>query len=83
MRKLKKGVADRGRILSNVKFAMLGLGDSNYDVFNGGAKKVEQALKKAGAKPFVPTALADDGTGFFAPWNLSLVPQTYILALWF
>ena len=63
LRRLKKAITAEGEVFSGVKYALLGLGDSNYDVFNGGCKKVEKLLKKAGARSFLPTALADDGIG--------------------
>jgi sulfite reductase alpha subunit-like flavoprotein len=41
----------------------LGLGDSNYDRFNGGIQQVEKYLTKLGATKLLPSILADDGIG--------------------
>ena len=48
---------------ANVKMLNLGLGDSNYDKFNGGIQQIEKYLTKLGCSKLLPTVLADDGIG--------------------
>ena len=58
-------------ILSEMRYALLGLGDTNYTNFAGGPKRLERAMKKQGATSFYETAFADDGTdleGTVEPW---------------
>ncbi|KAJ1916589.1 hypothetical protein H4219_003708 [Mycoemilia scoparia] len=55
----------------NLKYAILGLGDTNYSNFCNTAKVLDSQLKKTGAKEFYPKGLADDGTGLeetVDPW---------------
>ena len=61
LRYLKKKV--EGKQFPHVKYAMLALGDQNYDKFCGAGKALERYLEKAGCVPFMDTALADDGCG--------------------
>jgi sulfite reductase alpha subunit-like flavoprotein len=72
-----RGAAKGGSALAHVRYAMLGLGDTNYENFCQCAKKIDIALGKAGAKPFVPRGLADDGVGLdevVEPWIDALYP---------
>jgi sulfite reductase alpha subunit-like flavoprotein len=67
MRKAAKERALAGRL----QYAILGLGDTNYENFCGGAKKIESQLVKAGAVSFYDRGVADDGTGMeqvVEPW---------------
>jgi hypothetical protein len=41
-----------------------GLGDSNYDTFQGFPKKLFRRLTELGAKPFLPRKEADEATGY-------------------
>ena len=51
-----------GLPLSHVRFVMLGLGDSNYSTFCGGAKRIHRGLIQLGANEIVPVTLVDDAT---------------------
>lgn len=46
--------------LKNTKYAVFGLGDSNYTFFNQAAKKYDEVLAKAGAKRVVETGYGND-----------------------
>jgi len=46
--------------LAKLRFALLGLGDSNYSTFCGGPKKLFEELKRCGCDPFIPVRFADD-----------------------
>jgi sulfite reductase alpha subunit-like flavoprotein len=41
-----------------------GLGDSNYDTYQGFPKKLFARLTELGAKPFLPRREADEATGY-------------------
>ncbi|XP_022121118.2 NADPH-dependent diflavin oxidoreductase 1 isoform X2 [Pieris rapae] len=45
--------------LVNLKFGVIGLGDSSYDKFNFAAKKLHKRLLQLGAQPLLDTALCD------------------------
>ncbi|KAF8928530.1 hypothetical protein BGZ58_009598 [Dissophora ornata] len=71
LRKLK-GVG-----LTKAKYAILGLGDTNYDNFCQTAKKIDTRLQELGASPFYARGLADDATGLeevVDPWIKNLWP---------
>ncbi|KAF9920314.1 hypothetical protein FBU30_009888 [Linnemannia zychae] len=71
LRKLK-GVG-----LTKAKYAILGLGDTNYDNFCQTAKRLDTRLQELGATPFYPRGLADDATGLeetVDPWIQNLWP---------
>lgn len=63
-------------LLGNLRYALLGLGDTNYSTFCGGPKTLERGLKKLGATSFYPAGFADDGT------DLELVVEPWIEGLW-
>ncbi|KAF9181546.1 hypothetical protein BGZ51_005384 [Haplosporangium sp. Z 767] len=72
LRKLKGGVG-----LTKAKFAILGLGDTNYDNFCQTAKRLDTRLQELGATPFYARGLADDATGLeetVDPWIKNLWP---------
>eukprot|EP01063_Lacrimia_lanifica_P028331 TRINITY_DN4111_c0_g1_i3.p1 TRINITY_DN4111_c0_g1~~TRINITY_DN4111_c0_g1_i3.p1 ORF type:complete len:1850 (+),score=576.46 TRINITY_DN4111_c0_g1_i3:171-5552(+) len=59
----------------HVKFAMLCLGDQNYDRFCGAGKAVEAGLLAAGCTRLLPSGYADDGVGLelvIEPWRKEL-----------
>lgn len=63
--------------LSQVEYALLGLGDTNYTTFLGFPKAVEKQLKKLGAKQFYKSGWADDAVGLenvVDPWIENLWP---------
>ncbi|KAF9426910.1 hypothetical protein BGZ94_005810 [Podila epigama] len=71
LRKLK------GTGLTKAKYAILGLGDTNYDNFCQTAKRLDTKLQELGATPFYPRGLADDATGLediVDPWIKNLWP---------
>lgn len=45
--------------LNKLEYAVLGLGDSSYEIFCGAAVALEDILKQGGAKPFYETTLLD------------------------
>ncbi|XP_076162157.1 NADPH-dependent diflavin oxidoreductase 1-like [Ptiloglossa arizonensis] len=47
-------------LLANIKYGILGLGDSSYQKFNFAAKKLNKRLIQLGAKELLPIGLADD-----------------------
>ncbi|OGM49542.1 hypothetical protein ABOM_001640 [Aspergillus bombycis] len=49
--------------LANLRFAILGLGNRNYKYYNQFAKKVQNALEKAGGTAIMDLSLADDSNG--------------------
>ncbi|KAF9171709.1 hypothetical protein BGX21_007088 [Mortierella sp. AD011] len=71
LRKLK-GVG-----LTKARYAILGLGDTNYDNFCQTAKRLDTRLQDLGASPFYARGLADDATGLeetVDPWIKNLWP---------
>lgn len=63
--------------LSQMRFALLGLGDSAYQKFNFIAKKLYKRLQQLGASSLLPVALADDQhdlgpDAVIYPWLTSL-----------
>lgn len=57
--------------LENVAYAVLGLGDTNYDQFCNSAKVIDKKLSEWGAKRAVKLACADEATGLeetVEPW---------------
>jgi len=64
-------------LLCNLKFAVLGLGDSSYSKFNFVAKRLHKRLLQLGGQPLIPLGLGDDqhDLGYDAvsdPWIESL-----------
>ena len=49
--------------LSGVKYALLGLGDSNFSTFQGGPKTLNSLLESVGAEAFLPRGIADEASG--------------------
>lgn len=66
---------DRTR-LTGLQFAVLGLGDTNYENFCKTGKRVDSSLPKIGAERFLARGDADDGVG------LELVVEPWIDSLW-
>ncbi|GAA5799479.1 hypothetical protein HPULCUR_004895 [Helicostylum pulchrum] len=62
--------------LNNAKFAILGLGDSNYSNFNYTGQRLEKKFKELGATMFYERGMADDAEG------LENVVDPWIEKLW-
>ncbi|KAL3450521.1 hypothetical protein BJX65DRAFT_305358 [Aspergillus insuetus] len=62
--------------LPNLKYSILGLGNSNYKYYNRFAVQVHAALQRAGATPILDLSLADDAQGLtrdeFSTWKANL-----------
>ena len=59
----------------HVKFAVLGLGDSNYDQFCATGKEIDKRMSLLGGTRAKPLACADEGTGLehtVDPWTNSV-----------
>lgn len=62
-------------LLSKLQYAMLGLGDTNYDKFCGAANGIVKRLNELGAQSFYASGFADEATGLEAvvdPWSAGL-----------
>jgi len=71
-RQVKKLVEKNSDALHALRYAVLGLGDSNYENFNNAAKRVDKVFKNAGAQSFFRRTEADDGVGLevvIEPWR--------------
>ncbi|KAJ2517564.1 hypothetical protein GGI11_003118 [Coemansia sp. RSA 2049] len=75
-RALKKTSRDDGAAYAHLRYAILGLGDTNYSNFCNTARRLDKQLGELGATSFYPTGLADDGTG------LEEVVEPWIEGLW-
>ncbi|KAG1689649.1 Methionine synthase reductase [Nymphon striatum] len=62
--------------LKHFQFALLGLGDTNYNNFCNSGKKIETRLCELGAQKFYPSGYADDAVG------LECVVEPWIEGLW-
>ncbi|KAI9299074.1 riboflavin synthase domain-like protein [Neoconidiobolus thromboides FSU 785] len=64
------------KVLSNLHFILLGMGDKTYDLtFGLFPIKIYNSLLRLGAKPLMPLSITDDDEGtdiVFEPWNLDL-----------
>ena len=61
-RKIKKKTLAQDHF-AHIRFAILGLGDSNYSQFCNGAKTLHERLVDLGATTFYEPGWADDGVG--------------------
>ena len=68
--------SEESQIFSHLKFAILGLGDSNYKTFMGWPRIVHSAFINLGAKLFSYFGKADEGFG------LELVVEPWIENFW-
>eukprot|EP01061_Rhynchopus_euleeides_P040050 TRINITY_DN6879_c0_g1_i4.p1 TRINITY_DN6879_c0_g1~~TRINITY_DN6879_c0_g1_i4.p1 ORF type:complete len:1292 (+),score=424.77 TRINITY_DN6879_c0_g1_i4:157-4032(+) len=79
LRYLKKSVGKRE--FPGVKYALLALGDQNYDKFCGAGKAVDRFMEQVGCKRLCESGLADDGTGLeivVEPWRKQLQDKLLI-----
>lgn len=65
-------------ILQNLKYGVLGLGDSSYSKFNFAAKKLNKRLAQLGGKELLPIGLADDQHNL----GIDAVVDPWIKKLW-
>lgn len=75
LRYLRKA-ANSDSLLSGSKYAVLGLGDTNYNNFCNGARTLESQFDALGAAKFYETGYADDAVG------LEIVVEPWIEGLW-
>ncbi|KAJ2030209.1 hypothetical protein H4S03_007138 [Coemansia sp. S3946] len=73
---LRKATRGKSMAYSHLRYAILGLGDTNYSNFCNTAQRLDKQLLEAGATAFYPKGLADDGTG------LEEVVESWIEGLW-
>ncbi|KAJ2368655.1 hypothetical protein H4S02_009106 [Coemansia sp. RSA 2611] len=74
LRRATKGKPDAYK---HLRYAILGLGDTNYSNFCNTAQRLDRQLSEAGATAFYPKGLADDATGLddvVEPWIENLWP---------
>ena len=60
----------------NSPFAVLGLGDTNYDKFCYMGKSIDRRLEELGGKRSLPLCCADEATGleqFVEPWKVDIM----------
>lgn len=63
-------------LLNGVKYATLGLGDTNYNNFCNGCRTFDSHFEALGAVPFYETGYADDAVG------LEIVVEPWVAGLW-
>ncbi|GJQ80364.1 hypothetical protein Trydic_g12228 [Trypoxylus dichotomus] len=64
--------------LANLRYAVLGLGDSSYVKFNFAAKRLNKRLMQLGAQTIIPLGLGDDQHDF----GYDAVADAWIESLW-
>ena len=65
-------------LFDNVSYAVLALGDTNYDQFCACGKLIDRKLKELGGKQVESVACADEGTGLEAvvdPWTENILSK--------
>ncbi|XP_077261146.1 NADPH-dependent diflavin oxidoreductase 1 isoform X2 [Temnothorax americanus] len=65
-------------MLKNLKYGVLGLGDSSYSKFNFAAKKLNKRVAQLGGKELLPIGLADDQHNL----GIDAVVDPWIKKLW-
>lgn len=78
-RQLRRKTKSDAANLDHVKFIILGLGDSNYDSYQGYPLSLYAKLTQLGAKPITAVGKADEATGsledYVEPWITDLWPD--------
>ena len=62
-RYLKRKTTLDAKAMQHVSFSVLGLGDTNYDIFCGCAKSIDKKMEEAGGERIKALACADEATG--------------------
>ncbi|KAM7249722.1 hypothetical protein ACFE04_019881 [Oxalis oulophora] len=73
-----EGKEERGECFQNLKFAVFGLGNRQYEHFNKVAKEVDDIFIEQGAKRLAPVGLGDDDQCIeddFTAWREQLWPE--------
>eukprot|EP00759_Apiculatamorpha_spiralis_P042550 PhF_6_TR40526/c0_g1_i2/m.60705/K00597/MTRR; methionine synthase reductase len=67
--------ATKTKALADLNYAVLALGDTNYTAFCKAGKLIDKKIEEAGAKRFLPIAMADEAVGLdetVEPWRNGL-----------
>mmetsp|Transcript_8275 Transcript_8275/g.12063 ORF Transcript_8275/g.12063 Transcript_8275/m.12063 type:complete len:1039 (-) Transcript_8275:1542-4658(-) len=78
VRWLKRKTTDSTQPFKHCAYAVLALGDTNYDVFCATGKVIDKRLKELGGTRCCPVALADEATGLeetVDPWTGSVIQK--------
>eukprot|EP00934_Nitzschia_sp_Nitz4_P001944 Nitzschia sp. Nitz4//scaffold54_size114964//98621//101629//NITZ4_003869-RA/size114964-processed-gene-0.170-mRNA-1//1//CDS//3329554405//1944//frame0 len=78
VRFVKRRTNVEAKPLVHVKYAVLGLGDTNYDQFCGNAQVLDRQMTQLGATRIKPLAKADEATGLEAvvePWISTILSE--------
>ena len=79
VRFIKRKTTVASQPFANVAYAVLGLGDTNYDQFCQTGKTLDQKLALLGGTRVAPLVCADEGTGSLEdavdPWTASILLQ--------
>jgi len=64
--------------MAHMAYAVLGLGDTNYDIFCGAAKQLDKKLEEAGGERIKALTCADEATGLedvVEPWTETILKE--------
>jgi sulfite reductase alpha subunit-like flavoprotein len=78
VRYFKRKSTSESRCLQHVAYAVLGLGDTNYDQFCQTGKTLDKKLEDAGGSRIQPLTCADEATGLedaVEPWTATILVQ--------
>jgi len=78
VRWLKRKSTDPTQPFKHCAYAVLALGDTNYDVFCATGKIIDKRLKELGGTRCCPVALADEATGLeetVDPWSANVIQK--------
>lgn len=71
-RYIKRNTTIEKKEMQHVAYAVLGLGDTNYDIFCGAGKNIDRKMEEAGGERIKAIACADEATGLeevVEPWK--------------